>query len=54
MFYIVRIYADGQIYDSNFDELDDAASFMAQTEYFAELYVWLGGEEKYMGSNRDR
>ncbi len=54
MLYIVRIYADGQIYDSNFDELDDAVFFMVQTEYFAELYVWLGGEEKYMGNNRDR
>ena len=51
MFYIVREYANGQTYDSEFDELDDAVDYMARLEHLAKLYVWLGGVEKYMGNN---
>ena len=48
MFYIVRYWLAGTLYEENFDDLPTARAFMRECGCDAELYVWFGGEEKYM------
>ena len=50
MFYIVRTFEDGRIQEQEFDSLDEARDYMQTMTGHAELYVWIGGEEKYMES----
>ena len=51
MYYIVRVYGDGCSFDEEFQDLDEAASYMASLNCHCELYAWLAGVEKYMGDN---
>ena len=50
MFYIVKVYAAGDIQTRNFDELDAARSYIRAQVHHAELYVWLAGREEFMES----
>ena len=51
MYYIVRVYSDGCSFDEEFQDLDEAATYMASLNCHCELYAWLAGVEKYMGDN---
>ena len=48
MFYIVRIWEDGRIREQEFDSLDEARDYMQTLTGHAEMYVWIGREEKFM------
>ena len=50
MFYIVRTFEAGRIREQEFDSLNEAREYMQTMTDHAELYVWIGGEEKFMES----
>ena len=50
MFYIVRTFEADRIHEQEFDSLDEARDYMQTMTDHAELYVWIGGEEKFMES----
>lgn len=50
MFYIVKVYEGGQIYEYEYGLLEHARQHMQMEQYHAELYVWLDGREMFMES----
>lgn len=48
MFYIVRVYHAGGAVDYEYPTQAEADAHMQTESRHAELYVWLGGVEKFM------
>ena len=50
MFYIVRVWEDEGVCEYTYDSKEGALAHMQETEYHAEMYVWLEGREWYYDS----
>ena len=50
MLYIVRVCEDGQIYEYEYGLLDHARQHMQMERCRAELYIWLDGQDVFLGA----
>ena len=50
MLYIVKVYADGEVYEYEYGLLEHAQEHMHMERCRAELYVWLNGREEFIES----
>ena len=51
MFFIVRGWQNGHLYEQTFEDLQAARAFLRQAEEHADLYAWIAGREECMESN---